>query len=103
MNFPHANNASLADRHQANSIPNASPVTIHRHNSSTARQQDAPQTAQSPNHIANNATQVKLTTSPNVENASRDFMSIGMVVVNLVKHLYHIVQNVNILENAHSV
>lgn len=46
VNFPHVNNASPADHHQASNTPNASPATTHKHNSSTARQQDAPQTAQ---------------------------------------------------------
>lgn len=46
VNSPHVNNASPADHHQASNTPNASPATTHKHNSSTARQQDAPQTAQ---------------------------------------------------------
>jgi len=59
VNSPHVNNASPAHHHQVSNTPNASPATTHKHNSSTARQQDAQQIAQWPNPTVRNVTQAK--------------------------------------------
>ena len=59
VNSPHVKNASPAHHHQVINTHNASPATTHKHNFSTARQQDALQTAQSHNFTVKNVTQVK--------------------------------------------